>query len=110
MRPVRAPRLSRFIRLPAFGARDVAVAVDLRATTFVIEPAVVGPGAAMLAAGLADIAQRGHRIVVAAQEPFLAAADGHPDWQAFTSRDDAVAWCEDRLLAGEAPLAPSAPS
>ncbi|MFD7414721.1 glutaminase [Kitasatospora purpeofusca] len=67
----------------------------------------IRPGsAAMLAAGLADIARRGHRIVVAAQEPFLTGADGHPGWHAFGSRDDAVAWCEDQLLAGELPAGP----
>ncbi|MGY0466520.1 glutaminase A [Kitasatospora sp. cg17-2] len=67
----------------------------------------IRPGsAAMLAAGLADVARRGHRIVVAAQEPFLAGVGGYSGWRAFAGRDDAVAWCEDQLLAGELPVGP----
>lgn len=56
--------------------------------------------AGMLAACLADLERRGHQLAVAAQEPLLHAADGHPgSWKSFTSRDEAVSWCEDDLLA-----------
>ncbi|MGW7416413.1 glutaminase A [Streptomyces sp. NPDC054863] len=70
------------------------IVLDLTAVT------AISPGpAAMLAVTLADLEQQGHQIAVAAQKPFLDAADGHPGrWTAFPTRDDAVSWCEDRLL------------
>ncbi|MEU8887393.1 glutaminase A [Streptomyces sp. NPDC048442] len=69
--------------------------LDLTAVT------AISPGpATMLTATLADLEKRGHRVAVALQKPFLDDNDGHPgSWTA--TRDDAVAWCEDRFLDGE---------
>ncbi|MFI0979586.1 glutaminase A [Streptomyces sp. NPDC021093] len=68
------------------------VVLDLTAVT------AVGAGpATMLAATLADLEHRGHQVAVAVQQPFLKDAVGHPGRWTDT-RDDAVAWCEDRFL------------
>ncbi|MGW9209243.1 glutaminase A [Embleya sp. NPDC055664] len=56
--------------------------------------------ATMLGAVLADLVAAGHEIAIAAREPLLdPIGDGPAPWTAFVSRDEAVAWGEDRLLA-----------
>ncbi|MCX4751280.1 glutaminase A [Kitasatospora sp. NBC_01287] len=75
-----------------------AMVLDLTAVTG------ISPGpATMIIATLADLQRRGHHVAIALQQPFLDQADGHPgSWT--TTRDDAVAWCEDRFLSGEHPV------
>ncbi|CAM5233601.1 hypothetical protein GCM10010329_62490 [Streptomyces spiroverticillatus] len=71
-----------------------AVVLDLTAVTGVSS----GP-AAMLAAALADLEEQGHRVAVAVQEPFLEQSEARPgSWTGFSTRDEALAWCEDRFL------------
>ncbi|MGW2401031.1 glutaminase A [Kitasatospora sp. NPDC001664] len=69
-----------------------AIVLDLTAVT------AVGAGPATMVEGtLKDLERRGLRVAVAVQQPFLDQVDGHPGrWTA--TRDEAVAWCEDRLL------------
>lgn len=68
------------------------VVLDLTAVTGISS----GP-AVMLAAVLADLHGQGHRVAVAAQQALLQAGEGRPrTWEAFTTREDALAWCEDR--------------
>nr|WP_104821351.1 glutaminase A [Kitasatospora sp. MMS16-BH015] len=63
----------------------------------------ISPGpATMLAAAVANLEQRGLLVAVAVQQPFLDRAECRPGaWT--TTRDAAVAWCEDRLLERGAP-------
>ncbi|MFJ8043402.1 glutaminase A [Kitasatospora sp. NPDC096147] len=70
------------------------VVLDLTAVT------AVGSGpATMLARSLAGLEARGHQVAVALQQPFLEQVDAHPGrWVA--TREEAVAWCEDRFLDG----------
>ncbi|MGY3337277.1 glutaminase [Streptomyces filamentosus] len=63
--------------------------LDLTAVTGVLP----GP-AAGLASVLGDLAARGHRTAVAAQETFVEATEGRPrTWEVFRTREEAVAWC-----------------
>ncbi|MFF2777656.1 glutaminase A [Streptomyces sp. NPDC058052] len=65
------------------------VVLDLTAVTEVLP----GPAAGM-AAVLDDLAERGHRAAVAAQEPFVRADAGRPrTWEVFRTRQEALAWC-----------------
>ncbi|MGC0419973.1 glutaminase [Embleya sp. AB8] len=58
----------------------------------------VGP-AAMLGAALADLAAAGHEVAIAAREPLLDPIGDNVPWIPFRSREEAIAWCEDRLMA-----------
>ncbi|MFF0739246.1 glutaminase A [Streptomyces sp. NPDC004111] len=71
------------------------VVLDLTAVSAVLRGPAVG-----LAAVLADLAERGHHVAVAAQQTFVEAAEGRPrTWEVFSTRADALAWC----LEGPAP-------
>ncbi|MFF8411202.1 glutaminase A [Streptomyces omiyaensis] len=66
--------------------------LDLTAVTEVLP----GPAAGM-AAILDDLVARGHRAAVAAQEAFVeAGGDRHRTWEAFRTREEALAWCRRR--------------
>nr|WP_245599990.1 glutaminase A [Embleya scabrispora] len=58
----------------------------------------VGP-ATMLGSALAGLASTGHELAIAAREPLLDPVADPAPWTPFRSRAEAVAWCEDRLLA-----------
>ena len=77
-----------------------AMVLDLTAVTG------ISPGpATMITASLTELGRRGHHIAIALQQPFLDQAGGHPgSWT--TTRDDAVAWCEDRFLSSGQPAGP----
>ncbi|MFI6642593.1 glutaminase A [Streptomyces sp. NPDC050504] len=77
----------------AVPAAPGGMVLDLTAVTGISR----GP-ATMINAALRDLERRGHQVAVAVQEPLLGRAEGHPGFWAAT-RDDAVAWCEDRFLA-----------
>ncbi|MYV99649.1 glutaminase A [Streptomyces sp. SID3343] len=70
--------------------------LDLERVTHVAKGA-----AAMLGATLGDLVRSGYEVAVTAQESM--AKEAHRDgdtWTVFAGREQAVAWCEDRLLAG----------
>lgn len=71
------------------------IVLDLERVT-----SITAGSAAMLAVALGDLAAQGHRIALTAQRSLLERARPEPaPWTVFPDADEALAWCEDGLLA-----------